>query len=68
MAHQVAEESRRLRIIKERITITRRDVRWQIDQFSTQTAIFAHDHATKSYQRSLGDFTSMGFFIRGLST
>ena len=27
MAHQVAEESRRLRIIKERITITRRDIR-----------------------------------------
>lgn len=27
MAHQVAEESRRLRVIKERITITRRDVR-----------------------------------------
>ncbi|MGM4915544.1 plasmid replication protein RepC [Rhizobium sp. 768_B6_N1_8] len=27
MAHQVAEESRRLRIIKERITIARRDIR-----------------------------------------
>ena len=27
MAHQVAEESRRLRVIKERITITRRDIR-----------------------------------------
>lgn len=27
MAHQVAEENRRLRVIKERITITRRDVR-----------------------------------------
>jgi replication initiation protein RepC len=27
LAHQVAEESRRLRVIKERITITRRDVR-----------------------------------------
>ena len=27
LAHQVAEESRRLRVIKERITITRRDIR-----------------------------------------
>lgn len=27
MAHQVAEESRRLRVMKERITITRRDIR-----------------------------------------
>ncbi|WP_430252120.1 plasmid replication protein RepC [Neorhizobium sp. DAR64860/K0K1] len=27
MAHQVAEESRRLRVVKERITITRRDIR-----------------------------------------
>lgn len=27
MAHQVADESRRLRVIKERITITRRDIR-----------------------------------------
>jgi replication initiation protein RepC len=27
MAHQVAEENRRLRVVKERITITRRDIR-----------------------------------------